>query len=55
MDPRTKEDIDNERLRVDQEFEKYVDETGDLSGGDQWRCAAYDELDWEEKHLSKGN
>lgn len=45
QDPKTRQEIIDERIQIDKEFEKYVEETGDLEGGDAWRNAAYDEIE----------
>lgn len=44
QEPKTKEEIIQERIQIDKEFEKYVEDTGDLEGGSNWRDAAYDEI-----------
>ena len=44
-EPKTRQEIIDERIAIDKEFEKYVDETGDMEGGDAWRSAAYDEIE----------
>ena len=45
MEPKTRQEIMDERIAIDNEFEKYVDNTGDMEGGEAWRNAAYDAIE----------
>lgn len=44
QEPKTREEIINEQIKINEEAEKYIDDTGDIEGGLNWRDAAFDEI-----------
>ncbi len=43
IDPKTQQEINEERQCIDDEYQKHWEETGELA--DDWRNAAYDETE----------
>jgi hypothetical protein len=50
-DKKTIQQLEEERQRINDEYEKYYDETGNLA--DDWRDAAHREIDNEIEQLKK--
>lgn len=50
-EPTKREQLEQEKIRIDEEYAKHYEETGQLA--DHWRNAAHDEIDWELNNLKE--
>jgi hypothetical protein len=44
-EPKTKQEIEQERNSIDEEYEKYVDQHGTSEDADNWRDAAHQSIE----------
>jgi hypothetical protein len=49
--PKTREQLEQEKIRINDEAQKYIDTTGDTVGGLSWRDLAIEEVDYEIKNI----